>query len=158
MTGRKKDLLIVAGRNFYPQDIEEICGRCEGAIPGRSVALGAEDATLGTEKIVVLVESRLATADETARLAAAVRQRVFNDLDCPVADVRVVPHMWLLKTSSGKIARYPNLQKYQAEFGAERKIPKQAPRPRRAGLLETAAWAFAVATCIYFYSIDLPPR
>ncbi len=94
VTGRKKDLLIVGGRNFYPQDIEEICGRCDGAIPGRAVAFGAEDAALGTQKIIVLVESRAESAEEKSRIAAAVRQRVFEELDCPVADVRIVPYMW----------------------------------------------------------------
>ena len=59
ITGRKKDLLIVGGRNFYPQDIEAICNTVAGAIPGRCVALGIDDASLGTQKVLVIVESDL---------------------------------------------------------------------------------------------------
>lgn len=149
VTGRKKDLLIVGGRNFYPQDIEEICGRCAGAIPGRAVALGTEDAALGTQKIIVLVESRAKTADERAKLAATVRQQVFEELDCPVADVRIVPHMWLLKTSSGKIARKPNLEKFQRELEHVRSVGVI----RRASVFETAVWSLIIATCFYVYAL-----
>ena len=63
--------------------------------------------------------------------------------------------MWLLKTSSGKIARTPNLDKYQAEFG-ERAIPGAASTgsdERRASVVEVFAWSAASAIAIYAYAL-----
>lgn len=112
VTGRKKDLLIVAGRNFYPQDIEAICDGLEGAIPGRSVALGLRDEKgFGTERIVVLMETGLRSAEKKSLLESQVRKTVLEELDCPVSEVHALPPRWLQKTSSGKIARTPNLEK-----------------------------------------------
>jgi acyl-CoA synthetase (AMP-forming)/AMP-acid ligase II len=154
ITGRKKDLLIVGGRNFYPQDIEAVCDTCEGAVPGRSVAVGVSDRELGTERIVVLVESRTSDASLQARLARVVRQRVLEELDCAVGDVRVVPHMWLQKTSSGKIARHPNLERYQQQWG----MPFKQPNAQRAWWVEGAFWAVALATAIYLLLLLRPSR
>ena len=154
VTGRQKDLIIVGGRNFYPQDIENVVNACPGAVPGRSVALGMEDEALGTQKVVVIVESHLDEA-ERGKLAAAVRRQVFEELDCPVADVMVVGHMWLLKTSSGKIARLPNLARYQQELEtrkAQTPVVAQPALPaHKAGLWETAAWSLAASLLIWFY-------
>jgi acyl-CoA synthetase (AMP-forming)/AMP-acid ligase II len=116
VTGRKKDLLIVGGRNFYPQDIERIADRFDGVVPGRAVALGVKDERLGTEKVILLIETRLENEAKRSQLGSEIRKAVFDELDCPLADIRLLPHTWLLKTSSGKIARLPNLTKYQAEF------------------------------------------
>ncbi|MGE4167542.1 MAG: AMP-binding protein [Xanthobacteraceae bacterium] len=152
VTGRKKDLLIVAGRNFYPQDIEEICYTCDGVIPGRAVALGVDDAALGTQKIIVIVESHLTDREQTSRLSDQIRQHVLEQLDCPVANVRIVPHMWLLKTSSGKIARKPNLDKHLSEPVKEQAVLQPTlPVERRASLLEVGAWSFVTAFAIYMY-------
>jgi acyl-CoA synthetase (AMP-forming)/AMP-acid ligase II len=157
VTGRQKDLIIVGGRNFYPQDIESIVNTCPGAIPGRCVALGLEDEDLGTQKVLVLLESHLTELAEKSKLAAAVRRRVFEELDCPVAEVWVKEHMWLLKTSSGKIARKPNLERYLEESKARKAPTTDAPPhtanlpSEKAGLLETAAWSLAASLLIYFY-------
>lgn len=157
VTGRQKDLIIVGGRNFYPQDIEHIVNNCPGAISGRCVALGLEDEALGTQRVLVIVESHLKEPAEKGKLAAAVRRQVFEELDCPVAEVWVKEHMWLLKTSSGKIARKPNLERYLEDLedqkaAAEKSRPDTAILPReKAGLLETAAWSLAASLIIYFY-------
>jgi acyl-CoA synthetase (AMP-forming)/AMP-acid ligase II len=146
VTGRKKDLLIVSGRNFYPQDIEAICDECHDAVAGRSVAVGVSDPELGTERIVVLVESRTSDPARQARLAHVVRQRVLEDLDCPLAEVRVVPHMWLQKTSSGKIARLPNLERYRRQWG---RTLSRAPHSASPSWVESGIWAAALAVALY---------
>ena len=56
VTGRKKDLIIVAGRNIYPQDIEEIVCRHPAIHDGRAVAFGLYDEDQGTEDIIVAAE------------------------------------------------------------------------------------------------------
>jgi acyl-CoA synthetase (AMP-forming)/AMP-acid ligase II len=147
ITGRKKDLLIVGGRNFYPQDIERIADRFPGVIAGRSVALGMADEKLGTEKVILLVESRLLNAAEKSRRGNAIRKAVFDELDCPLSDVRLVPHMWLLKTSSGKIARQPNLLKYERELATGK--PEVQPPATRANFAQIAAWAFLLSVTAY---------
>ena len=72
---------------------------------------------------------------------------MFDELDCPLSDVRLVPHMWLLKTSSGKIARQPNLLRYERELAAEK--PEVQPAASRAGFAQVAAWAFALSLTAY---------
>jgi len=118
ITGRKKDLLILAGKNYYPQDIERIVGETPGVYPGRVVALGHDDPAVGTQRLVVLAEMAEPSLVDSDDLASAVRAALSERLDCAIDDLRLLPHMWLLKTSSGKIARQPNLQRYLAELCA----------------------------------------
>ncbi len=108
-TGRSKDLIIVRGRNIYPQDLEALAGDFPGITPGRMVAVGIEDATLGTEDILLLAETE---STEFETLAAELREHCLRSLDVPSLLVRLVPSGWLIKTSSGKIARSANLEKH----------------------------------------------
>jgi acyl-CoA synthetase (AMP-forming)/AMP-acid ligase II len=116
VTGRKTDLVIIAGRNYYPQDIERVVGEVEGVHDGRVVALGVDDPAIGTQRVVVLAEVDDPALVDDVDLAARIRETVASRFDCAIDDVRLVPHMWLLKTSSGKIARAPNLQRYLREL------------------------------------------
>jgi acyl-CoA synthetase (AMP-forming)/AMP-acid ligase II len=112
ITGRKKDLIIIAGRNYYPQDIERIVSDVEGIYTGRVVALGVDDPALGTQRLVVLAEVADPALVDSPELAGEVRAAVSAHLDCAIDDLRLLPHMSLLKTSSGKIARAPNLARF----------------------------------------------
>jgi acyl-CoA synthetase (AMP-forming)/AMP-acid ligase II len=116
VTGRKKDLLIIAGKNYYPQDIERIVSAVPGVYPGRVVALGFDDTAIGTQRLIVLAEVEDEKRVDDPGLAAAVRTQLAGELDCVIDDLRLLPHMWLLKTSSGKIARAPNLQRFVETF------------------------------------------
>lgn len=120
ITGRKKDLIIIAGRNYYPQDIERIVSDVPGIHPGRVVALGLDDPRIGTQRLIVLAEVEDPAPVASVELATRVRERLSEDLDCVIDDLRLLPHMWLLKTSSGKIARRPNLERYLRELGGSR--------------------------------------
>lgn len=117
ITGRKKDLLIIAGKNYYPQDIERIVSAIPGIHPGRVVALGWDDASIGTQRLIVLAEVESESKVDDPALAATVRTELAGELDCAIDDLRLLPHMWLLKTSSGKIARAPNLKRFLEVFG-----------------------------------------
>lgn len=115
ISGRKKDLLIVGGKNIYPQDLEDIANRTAGVYPGRAVAFGVLDERLGSEKVVIICETT-----EGADLAAAeqeLRAKVVQETEVTVGDLRFVPRGWILKTSSGKHARTDNREKYLREFG-----------------------------------------
>lgn len=116
ITGRKKDVIIIAGKNFYPQDIERVVSEVPGIYPGRCVALGLDDAAIGTQRLIVLAEVTEPALEGSPELALAVRTALGAQMDCTIDDLRLLPHMWLLKTSSGKIARRPNLQRYLDEL------------------------------------------
>jgi fatty-acyl-CoA synthase len=73
--GRAKDVIIVAGVNFFPQDLEAAASGCPGAIPGRAVAFAGFDEAMQTERITILVESDAPSA-EHIRLERDIRQRI----------------------------------------------------------------------------------
>lgn len=112
VVGRKKDIIIVAGRNLFPEDVEEAVNGVTDVVPGRCVAFAVENDDLGTNELVVIAESRNSEPGARRDLAIRIRSAVAGALDCPVADVRVVDHMWLDKSTSGKISRSRNRQRY----------------------------------------------
>lgn len=117
ITGRLKDLVIVNGKNFYLHDIEAAILAVPGVKPGRCVAFGLYQAATGSEAVHVVAEALQPDADATD-LARQVKQAVQDRLGLALARVRVVPGQWLVKTTSGKIARGENRDKYLAEDAA----------------------------------------
>lgn len=112
ITGRKKDLIIVGGKNIYPQDIESLMNTIEGVHPGRVVAFGVFNEELGTEDIAVIAETRLEDPAARAATVRKMRAAVAQSTDVTARYVHVVEPMWLIKTSSGKIARTANREKF----------------------------------------------
>jgi acyl-CoA synthetase (AMP-forming)/AMP-acid ligase II len=109
VTGRKKDLIILGGNNVYPQDIEELIGTHPQVVAGRVAALGIADAALGTQKLIIICETRSDDPEVKRDVVRFVRREVQSRLDAHVDRVYLAPPKWLIKTSSGKIARRPNL-------------------------------------------------
>jgi acyl-CoA synthetase (AMP-forming)/AMP-acid ligase II len=120
-TGRRKDLIIVAGNNIYPQDLEFIADNTPGVHPGRTVAFGVENEALGTEDVVLVIEAEPG-ADPSA-VERAVKDRVARESDCAARTVHVVPPMWLIKTSSGKISRRRCKEKFLEETAVHGLVP-----------------------------------
>ncbi len=118
VTGRKKDLIIVGGKNIYPQDLEAIANLTPGLYPGRSVAFGVLDPEVGSESIVMVceLEDELATPEVQESIEQELRRRVVAQTEVALKDVRLVGRKWLIKTSSGKIARSANRDKYLADL------------------------------------------
>ncbi|RPI96926.1 MAG: fatty acyl-AMP ligase [Chloroflexi bacterium] len=115
ITGRAKDLIIVGGKNIYPQDIENILNDVPGVHPGRTVAFGVLNEQLGTEDIAVICEVETEDEDEHAQITREIRSRIAQTTDVMAHYVHLVGPMWLLKTSSGKIARNANREKFLKE-------------------------------------------
>ena len=113
--GRSKDLIINAGKNVYPQDIEAIVNGVAGVHPGRVVVFGVPDEREGTELIAVVAESQPDSALDPQTLNKAIRQAVAQQSTVTVSFVKIVDDRWLIKTSSGKIARGANRTKWLAE-------------------------------------------
>jgi acyl-CoA synthetase (AMP-forming)/AMP-acid ligase II len=112
VSGRKKDLIIVGGKNIYPQDLEALASEIPGVHPGRVVAFGLESDESGTEEVVLIVEAESAEPEEQERISDLVRQHVTRNSAVSLRYVQVVPPQWILKTSSGKTARSANKEKY----------------------------------------------
>lgn len=115
VTGRVKDLVIIQGRNFYPGDIEAAAADVPGVAAGRVVAFGVPDDATGTERLVVLFEQDAASPDTGAAIALRLRAHIAQSFNCTAGDVRAVPPRWLVKSTSGKMARPDNRAKYLAD-------------------------------------------
>ncbi|MBL8051522.1 MAG: AMP-binding protein [Anaerolineales bacterium] len=115
VSGRKKDLIIVGGKNVYPQDLESLAGEVTGIRKGRVVAFGMYDEESGTEEVVIIAESESQESDKEL-IADAIRKHVTKNSAVAVRHVKVVDETWILKTSSGKTARSANKEKFLKEL------------------------------------------
>lgn len=115
ITGRKKDLIIVGGKNVYPQDMERLAGEIQGVHPGRVVAFGIFNEEMGTEDVVIVAEVETDDENEKIKIGDDIRRHVTRGSDIALRYVHIVERNWLIKTSSGKIARPANREKYLAE-------------------------------------------
>jgi fatty-acyl-CoA synthase len=115
--GRKKDILIVAGKNIYPEDIEDAVAEVDGVIAGRVVAFGIDDPALGTEQVCVVAETTVTEGEAQRRIRDAVIRAAMN-LDVTVARVDLVPPRWLIKSSSGKPSRRENRERVLASWSS----------------------------------------
>jgi len=110
--GRIKDTLVISGRNLYPQDVEAVVESVPGVISGRTVAFGVDDPRLGTQRLVVMAETKYFDPGQRVNLSTQVRQAVVAQLDIVPSDVRIVNVKTLIKSTSGKISRSANRQHY----------------------------------------------
>lgn len=115
ITGRLKDLVVIAGRNHYPQDIEATVMEASEHVRPDSVAAFAVQGD-DVEKLVVLVE-RVEGADETADAIAedAIRGAVSNKHGISPEIIRFYAPNEIARSSSGKIARVVNRAKFLQE-------------------------------------------
>ena len=114
VTGRVKDIIIKGGRNLYPHEVEELAARTEGIRKGCIVAFGLTDEATGTEKLVVVAETRERDAARRSALASAVMDLVSRGLGLPPDRVELIPPGSIPKTSSGKLRREETKQLYLA--------------------------------------------
>jgi 1-acyl-sn-glycerol-3-phosphate acyltransferase len=105
ITGRAKDLIINAGRNLIPQEIEAAASEVAGVRGGSVVAFGVPDPVLGTERIVVVVETKEESAAGRVRIEDEVGRSVVELVGVPPDEVLTVGPRVVPKTSSGKIRR-----------------------------------------------------
>ncbi len=105
LTGRSKDLIIIAGRNVYPQELEEAVGRLVGIRKGNVVVFGCRDQTGVTERLVLVAETRETDAGVLERLRQEINGLAVDLVGSPVDELMLAPPKTLLKTSSGKLRR-----------------------------------------------------
>ncbi len=114
ITGRVKDIILKAGRNLYPHEIEEITASVRGVRKGCVVAFGAADPAAGTERLVVVAETRERDPAARQRIAATITQSVAQAIGLPPDAVELLPPGSIPKTSSGKLRRNQARELYLA--------------------------------------------
>jgi len=105
--GRKKDVVIIAGNNIYPEDVEAVMNDLNGVIPGRVVAFGEEDAEFGSERLSVVAETPLTEEAERQQLHMEIIKAGMK-IAVPITNVYLVPPRFLVKSSAGKPSRSAN--------------------------------------------------
>jgi acyl-CoA synthetase (AMP-forming)/AMP-acid ligase II len=118
ITGRKKDLIIVGGKNIYPQDLELLAYEVSGVHAGRASAFGIFNDATGTEDVVLVAEVESDDPAELQRISDGIRQAVTRGSAVALRHVHLVRPPWLVKTSSGKTARSANREKFLREMQA----------------------------------------
>jgi len=147
LTSRVKDIIIRGGRNISPYELEEAIGEIEGIRKGCVAVFGVTDEASGTERLVVLAESR----SRDPELLTALRDRVVNlavdILGMPPDEVILAPPRTVLKTSSGKIRRAASREMYeQGRIGQPpRAVWWQFVRLAGTGLLQQTEQALRLA-------------
>jgi len=114
--GRKKDLIIVAGKNIYPQDIEEIVCNHPAIHDGRAVVFGVYNPDLGTEDILVVAEvEKEELLKDSIEIERILRNAIAAELDITAREIYLKPPRWVVKSTAGKPARSTTREKLLAE-------------------------------------------
>jgi acyl-CoA synthetase (AMP-forming)/AMP-acid ligase II len=110
--GRAKDVIIVNGKNYYPQDLEWAGSEVEGVRTGNVIAFPSYKEGLGREAVVVVAESK--KPDGREALAAEIKTQIAKATGLTVDEVLVVDAGTIPKTSSGKLQRAKARSLYEA--------------------------------------------
>jgi len=166
ITGRVKDLIIRAGRNIHPEEIELAVGTIPGIRKGCVAAFGSPDPATGTERLVVLAETHQTAPEALVILRERINALIVDLLGAPPDDIALAPAGSVLKTSSGKIRRSATRSLYEEGLIWRRPMPAwlqtarliasaataQVGRTRRA----VTAIAFNAFTWILVGTVGLP--
>jgi 1-acyl-sn-glycerol-3-phosphate acyltransferase len=124
LTGRAKDIIIRGGLNIHPQELESAVARLPGVRKGGVAVFPASDLRSGTERLVVLAETRLSEPGPRSELIQTITALAATLLGAPADDVVLAPPRSVLKTSSGKIRRAACRALYeQGRLGVTQRAP-----------------------------------
>jgi 1-acyl-sn-glycerol-3-phosphate acyltransferase len=157
ITGRVKDIIIRGGRNLYPQELEGAVGEVPGVRKGCVAVFGSPDPATGTERLVVIAETREKGEAELETIRQAIQDATVDLLGTPADVVALVPPNAVPKTSSGKIRRSSAREVYEsgrmgrgaaalgfqiANLALSGLRTQAARRARSLGSLLYTAWAY----------------
>jgi 1-acyl-sn-glycerol-3-phosphate acyltransferase len=152
ITGRVKDIIIRAGRNIYPHELEEAIGNIPGVRKGCVAVFGSRDPVSATETLVVLAETRTTDVATRERLHAAITAQAVDLTGTVPDDIVLAPPHSVLKTSSGKVRRAASRELYErGQVGAPtRAVWRQLLRLLGAGLRPFARRALRAAAALAY--------
>jgi hypothetical protein len=115
ITGRRNDLVNIAGRKFFLSDLDQALGRAVAGVDGRAATVARRDRSFGTELPLQLIEDRdfFQRSDQ-----GDIAQKVGAEMDIEALTVEFVPPGFLTKTSSGKINRRQSLVDFETSLDA----------------------------------------
>lgn len=166
ITGRVKDLIKRGGRNLYPYDLEEAVGKLPGIRKGCVAVFASPDPATGSERLVVMAETRERDGAARTSLRRAINQAAIDVIGMPADDIVMAPPHAVLKTSSGKIRRLASREAYErgaaerpaampwlqaARFGV-----RVAAARARVGARRLAAWAYGAYAWAVLAALALP--
>ncbi|MEA1868414.1 MAG: 1-acyl-sn-glycerol-3-phosphate acyltransferase, partial [Thermodesulfobacteriota bacterium] len=154
LTSRVKDIIIRGGRNIYPYELEEAVGEIPGIRKGCVAVFGSTDPASGTERLVVLAETRETDSETLKQLRTGIINVAVDLLAMPPDDVVIAPSHTVLKTSSGKIRRAASRELYeQGRIGKRRRaVWWQLTRLALGGLLPQLRRARRMVTDVLYAS------
>ena len=112
--GRTKDSIIILGKNFFAHEIEAILSSIEGIKPGRLVAIGVYNASIGSEDLVVI--SEYLDGFNNNKIKSDIKNLLENTFGLTPKKILFVNSNWLIKSTSGKVSRKANIDKFVKEF------------------------------------------
>lgn len=113
ITGRQKEMIIVGGRNYYPEDVEQLVNSVNGVRMDRVVAIGVPDVERATERLIVLAETDRQEATERDALRLAIRKALLH-ANYPISDVVLLKPKSIKSTLTGKLKRVDCKERYLA--------------------------------------------
>lgn len=157
VTGRVKDIIKRAGRNIHPEELETAVGRIPGVRKGCVAAFGSVNEPMGTEKIVIVAETREQGHKSHQQIKASINQVIAEILGAPPDEVVLAPAHSVLKTSSGKIRRSATAKIYERGKIGSRAISKSlalarfmvAAVPAQLGRKMSGIWAMVRALSVW---------
>lgn len=176
LTGRIKDVIIRAGRNIYPHELEQAVGDIDGIRKGRVVVFGSTDPQSGTERLVVLAETQATEAATLSEIRSQINAITTDLIWSPADDVVLAPPNTILKTSSGKVRRAACREVYERGLAGQTpsslwwQLTRLAfsgllPSLRRLGnqikrvLYGSYAWIlFLMIACLVFVAVMCLPK
>jgi fatty-acyl-CoA synthase len=114
---REKDLIIIGGEKYVPDDIESLINQVEGIRTGCAVAFGVMNEERGTEDLVAVAETRESSPEALEDLRRRVRREVTRVTGLGLRAVVLVPPGGIEKTTSGKLSRSGTRTRYAKELG-----------------------------------------
>jgi acyl carrier protein len=113
ITGRQKDVVIRAGQNIYPDEIEEAINKIDGIRKGCVAVFGSTSRGTGTEQLIVLAETRESQPTTLEQIRGKINSEVIVLTGAPPDEIVLTPPHSVLKTSSGKIRREACREMYE---------------------------------------------
>jgi 1-acyl-sn-glycerol-3-phosphate acyltransferase len=117
ITGRVKDLVIRAGRHFFPYELEAAVGHLPGVRNGCVAVCGTPEIETGTDRLIVIAETRETAPEAIAAMRTGINEASVALLGAPPEEIALVPPHSILKTSSGKIRHAATMEMYLRSRG-----------------------------------------